>query len=447
MDALTAEGYITPTPIQLQSIPLALTGRDVLGIAQTGTGKTAAFALPVLQQLIANEPHDAFRQRGRAARALVLAPTRELAAQIGESFAAYGKRTSLRYAVVFGGVSQRPQAQALTAGVDVIIATPGRLLDLMQQKLVDLRSISFVVLDEADRMLDMGFIVPIRRIMSAVPTKRQTMLFSATMPREIQHLADSFMKNPSRVAVTPVASTVELIEQRLFHVSTGQKIQLLVHLLGQDEHNRTLVFTKTKHGADRVVKRLRAVNMEAEAIHGNKGQNQRTRALEAFRSGSVEVLVATDIAARGIDVDGITHVINFDLPMEPEAYVHRIGRTARAGASGVAISFCAAEEKGLLKSVERLINKQLKVTALPSNLPIVHQPVHAPAAAKNDAHRHKQGGPRSEQKRRPASHHKTTSSTSAPSRSRDSLAAPKVAQGPRGWASAGRSTSSRGGKR
>ncbi|MSR18843.1 MAG: DEAD/DEAH box helicase [Phycisphaerales bacterium] len=371
LDALSAEGYITPTPIQARAIPPALEHRDVLGIAQTGTGKTAAFALPILQHLLAGTP--SARTQPRTPRALVLAPTRELAAQIGASFAAYGRGTSIRHVVIFGGVGQRPQVDALRNGVDIIVATPGRLTDLMQQRVVDLRSISFVVLDEADRMLDMGFIDPIRRIMGAVPGKRQTMLFSATMPDEIKHLADSFMRDPVRVAVTPVASTVDRVTQHLYQVPMTLKTQLLLHVLGAAGVERALVFTKTKHGADRVVKRLHAAGVVAQAIHGNKAQSHRTRALEAFRSGAAPVLVATDIAARGIDVDGITHVINFDLPMEPESYVHRIGRTARAGASGIAIAFCSPEERMLLRGVERLIRQQIPVLPMPKDLPQLPQ--------------------------------------------------------------------------
>ncbi len=369
LDALRAEGYTTPTPIQTQAIPPALEGNDILGIAQTGTGKTAAFALPILHQMLRAEATQAVRTQGRAPRALILAPTRELAAQIGESFATYGANTKIRHVVIFGGVNQRPQVNALRNGVDIIVATPGRLTDLMQQRLVDLSAISFAVLDEADRLLDMGFIEPIRRIMKAIPQKRQTMLFSATMPQEIKHLADSFLKNPTRVAVTPVASTVDRIEQQLYQVPSTQKLQLLLHVLRTPGVGRVLVFTKTKHGADRVVKRLASAGVTAGAIHGNKAQNHRTRTLEAFRSGSSPVLVATDIAARGIDVDGITHVVNFDLPMEPEAYVHRIGRTARAGASGIAITFCSPEERGLLRSVEKLTRKQIPGVALPTELP------------------------------------------------------------------------------
>ncbi len=391
LEALAAEGYTIPTPIQTQAIPPALAGRDVLGIAQTGTGKTAAFALPILHQLLGNSPANTPRAPGRSPRALILAPTRELAAQIGESFAAYGRKTQMRHVVIFGGVNQRPQVNALRSGVDILVATPGRLTDLMQQRLVDLRSISFAVLDEADRMLDMGFIEPIRRIMSAVPAKRQTMLFSATMPSEIKHLADSFLKDPVRVAVTPVASTVDRISQHLYQVGNTQKIQLLLHILNQDGCDRTLVFTKTKHGADRVVKRLAAAGVNSQAIHGNKAQNHRTRALEAFKSGSAPVLVATDIAARGIDVDGITHVINYDMPMEPESYVHRIGRTARAGASGIAIAFCAPEERGLLRAVEKLTRKQIPILALPANLPAVPQAPAATRAPANPPSRHIKG--------------------------------------------------------
>ena len=393
-EAVRAEGYEHPTPIQAQAIPHALLGRDLLGIAQTGTGKTAAFALPIIHRLLADgaqpanpHPHgprgSANAQghvpaRGRAPRVLVLAPTRELAAQIGESFNVYGRNTQIRTAVIFGGVGQHPQVEALRRGVDVVVATPGRLLDLMEQRLIDLKSVSFAVLDEADRMLDMGFIVPIRRIMNVLQKTRQTMLFSATMPDEIRGLADSFLSNPVRVAVTPVASTVDRIEQRIYGVDKENKIRLLLHVLRSEGVERTLVFTKTKHGADKVVKRLHAAGVEASAIHGNKAQNHRTRALAAFRSGDAPVLVATDIAARGIDVDAITHVINFDLPVEPEAYVHRIGRTARAGASGIAISFCSKEERPLLRAIEKLTRANLTSMPLPASLPTVPEAPHAP---------------------------------------------------------------------
>lgn len=401
LDALASEGYTAPTPIQAAAIPPAIAGRDVLGIAQTGTGKTAAFALPILHQLMA---HPNAHTAGRPPKALILAPTRELAAQIGESFAAYGRRTHLRHVVIFGGVNQRPQVNALRNGVDILVATPGRLTDLMQQRLVDLKSISFAVLDEADRMLDMGFIEPIRRIMSAVPSRRQTMLFSATMPSEIKHLADSFLRDPVRVAVTPVASTVDRIDQRIYQVPMPMKTQLLLHILALDGVERTLVFTKTKHGADRVVKRLHAAGVVASAIHGNKAQNHRTRALEAFRSGSAPVLVATDIAARGIDVDGITHVVNFDLPMEPESYVHRIGRTARAGATGEAISFCAPEERGLLRSIEKLTRLQIPQATLPTSLPPMPQAPKATHAPQHGAKHGPKHGPKHSRKHPRAGH-------------------------------------------
>ncbi len=419
--ALAAEGYVTPTPIQSQAIPPALGGRDILGIAQTGTGKTAAFALPILHRLLAMGPVQGAPSRGRAPRALVLAPTRELAAQIGESFATYGRNTPLRTAVIFGGVSQRPQTNALRNGVDIIVATPGRLTDLMQQREVNLSAITFAVLDEADRMLDMGFIDPIRRIMATLPASRQTMLFSATLPGEIRKLADSFLRDPVRVAVTPAATTVERIDQRLYHVSGQSKIQLLLHLLAQDELSRTLVFTKTKHGADKVVKRLNAAAVPAAAIHANKSQTHRTRALEAFRSGSAPVLVATDIASRGIDVDGISQVVNFDLPMEAEADVHRIGRTARAGASGVAISFCSPEERGLLRQVEKLTRQQIPTVALPTSLPALPaMPAQAAGDSHGGGHRRPHGKQQSRhgQKARSQAHaaHRSESHSSRPTR-------------------------------
>ena len=366
LKAVQAEGYSTPTPIQAQTIPIALSGRDVLGIAQTGTGKTAAFALPILHRLkAAEQPHG---HSARRPRVLILAPTRELAAQIAESFATYGRSLHLRHAVIFGGVGQRPQVKALQAGVDIIVATPGRLIDLMEQGFVHLDTIHTLVLDEADRMLDMGFIKPIQRITARVPKKRQTMLFSATMPNEIRHLVDQLMHDPVRVAVTPEATTVEKIAQELIHVPRAHKVPLLVHLLQDPAMQRVVAFTKTKHGADRVLKRLLAHGIPAEAIHGNKGQNYRVRALLAFREGRVRVLVATDIAARGLDIDGITHVVNIDLPMEPEAYVHRIGRTARAGASGASISFCDHEERGLLRSIEKLTRRLIPVRQMPAGI-------------------------------------------------------------------------------
>jgi len=366
---LEREGYRTPTPIQAQAIPPAVAGRDLLGIAQTGTGKTAAFALPILHRLLAAGVSDAAKRRPRT---LVLAPTRELAAQIGESFAAYGRGTGLRQAVIFGGVGQGPQVAAIRKGIDVLVATPGRLLDLLGQKLIDLGDVSFFVLDEADRMLDMGFIRDIRQIVAMLPPRerrpRQVMLFSATMPGEIGDLASGLLRDPVKVAVTPVSSTVERIDQSVHLVNRDGKMGLLTHLLEDATVVRALVFTRTKHGADRVAKKLRGAGFGAEPIHGNRSQGQRIRALEAFRSGEARVLVATDIAARGLDIDGVSHVINFDLPVEPEAYVHRIGRTARAGADGVAISFCDAEERGLLKDIERVARIEIRRENLPAAL-------------------------------------------------------------------------------
>ena len=337
LDALVADGYQHPTPIQAQAIPPALAKRDVLGIAQTGTGKTAAFALPILNRLLSEIPRGVRLPVGRRPKALVLAPTRELAAQISESFSAYGRHTPLRFAVIFGGVGQGPQVRAIQQGIDILVATPGRLIDLLDQRIVNLSEIEFFVLDEADRMLDMGFIEPIRRIAKLLPTARQTMLFSATMPKEIRHLADSLLRDPVTVTVTPVSSAVDRIDQKLYFVLKAQKTQLLIHLFDTLEMERTVVFTKTKHGADRLARKLKAAGIHAEAIHGDKAQNQRIRALDAFRSGRSPVLVATDVAARGLDIDDITHVVNYDQPMEPEAYVHRIGRTARAGKSGLQV--------------------------------------------------------------------------------------------------------------
>jgi len=391
LKAVEAEGYSIPTAIQAQTIPIGLSGRDVLGIAQTGTGKTAAFALPILHRLKSAE--HAHGHSARRPRALILAPTRELAAQIGESFATYGRNLHLRHAVIFGGVGQRPQVKALQGGVDIIIATPGRLIDLMEQGFVHLDAVNTFVLDEADRMLDMGFIKPIQRIAARVPKKRQTMLFSATMPSEIQHLVNQLLHDPVRVAVTPEATTVDKITQELIHVPRAHKVPLLVHLLQDPAMQRVVAFTKTKHGADRVLRRLHAHGIAADAIHGNKGQNHRVRALLAFREGHVRVLVATDIAARGLDIDGITHVVNIDLPMEPEAYVHRIGRTARAGASGAAISFCDHEERGLLRSIERLTRQSIHVKQIPAGLSLAEphpsaaiRPAHAAHAPKGGGH-------------------------------------------------------------
>ncbi len=357
--AVHAEGYTEPTPIQVQAIPHVLAGRDIIGCAQTGTGKTAAFALPILQRLAA-QPRSNER---RVTKVLVLSPTRELASQISDSFAAYGKNTGLKSMVIFGGVGQQPQADGFRRGVDILVATPGRLLDLMQQRIIRLDSIEVFVLDEADRMLDMGFIHDVRKIIAVLPKKRQTLLFSATMPQDIQDLADSILISPVRVEVTPQATTVEKIDQSVFFVNKQDKRALLEHLLNDRERaiKRVLVFTRTKHGANKLAEQLERANIVAEAIHGNKSQSAREKALSNFKAGKTRVLVATDIAARGIDVDDVTHVINYDLPNEPESYVHRIGRTARAGASGAAYSFCDAEEREYLRDIEKLIRLRVPV--------------------------------------------------------------------------------------
>ena len=357
LKALVAEGYTTPTPIQLQAIPHVLQGRDVQGIAQTGTGKTAAFALPIIHRLMA----DKRPAKPRSCRVLVLSPTRELASQIAESFQAYGRGTGIRTALIFGGVPKPRQARAMAGGVDVLVATPGRLLDHMNDRAVQLGGVEVLVLDEADHMLDLGFIVPIRKIVATIPSARQTLFFSATMPKEISTLAGQMLRNPIHVAVTPVATTAERVEQKVIFVEAARKRQVLAEILRKGKMGRTLVFTRTKHGADKVTHHLEAVGLPAAAIHGNKSQPQRERALAAFKAGRVQVLVATDIAARGIDVDGVTHVVNFDLPNVPEAYVHRIGRTARAGHAGVAISFCDSSERAYLRGIERLIRTRLSV--------------------------------------------------------------------------------------
>jgi ATP-dependent RNA helicase RhlE len=355
--AISTENYTEPTPIQAQAIPYLLEGRDLLGIAQTGTGKTAAFALPILQRLSANPVP---RRRG-AVRALILTPTRELAVQIVENFRSYGRHLGLRSAVIFGGVGQQPQVDSLSRGLDILVATPGRLLDLMNQRHADLRDLSIFVLDEADRMLDMGFIHDVKRIIATLPKERQTLFFSATMPNDVERLAQGILKEPVRVEVTPPATTVDRIDQRVYFVDAGNKNALLADLLKDQAIERVLVFTRTKHGADRVVKHIERIGVGTQAIHGNKSQNARQRALNDFRDGKTRVLVATDIAARGIDVDGITHVINFEIPNVPETYVHRIGRTARAGRDGIALSFCDASEKSLLRDVEKLTRKPLTV--------------------------------------------------------------------------------------
>jgi ATP-dependent RNA helicase RhlE len=359
--ALAQENYVTPTPIQADALPLVLAGRDLIGIAQTGTGKTAAFALPILNRL-ANNPLPLER---KSCRVLVLSPTRELSGQILESFRTYGRHLRLSSTLAIGGVPMGKQVRALMGGVDVLVATPGRLLDLVQSNALRLNRVEVLVLDEADRMLDMGFINDIRKIITKIPVQRQTLLFSATMPREIADLASSMLRDPARVAVTPVASTVERIAQRVIHTDRAGKPALLVQTLKGEPMERALVFTRTKHGADKVVRSLNQSGIAAEALHGNKSQGQRDRVMAAFRNGRVMTLVATDIAARGIDVDGISHVINYDLPNIPESYVHRIGRTARAGAEGVAISFCDAEEGPFLRDIERLIGLAIPATGEP----------------------------------------------------------------------------------
>jgi len=356
--AVREEGYESPSPIQSAAIPLLLAGRDILGCAQTGTGKTAAFALPILQTLYKQRTGGAQK---RILRALVLTPTRELALQITESFEAYGRYTGLKAACVYGGVSQAPQAEALQAGVDILVATPGRLNDLIGQGLCDLGTVSIFTLDEADRMLDMGFIHDVKRVIAKIPAKRQTLLFSATMPGEIEALAAGILKNPARVAVTPVASTVETTEQWVYFVDKPNKIDLLIGLLEPPDTESTLVFSRTKHGADRICKLLCRAGIDARAIHGDKSQGARQRALGEFKDGRVKILVATDIAARGIDIEELSCVINYDLPNEPETYVHRIGRTGRAGLSGLALSLCDYDEMAYLRDIEKLIKKEIAV--------------------------------------------------------------------------------------
>jgi ATP-dependent RNA helicase RhlE len=356
--AVEAEGYDVPTPIQAQAIPHLLDGKDLLGCAQTGTGKTAAFALPILNRL---RQWSRGTARPRPVRALILSPTRELAAQTGESFRVYGRYTGLRCAVIYGGVGQASQTRALSQGVDILVATPGRLLDLMGQRCVDLRSVKILVLDEADRMLDMGFIHDVRRVVEAVPRDRQTLLFSATMPDNIRAFARDLLRDPVTVEVAPVAASSGPIDQSVFMVAKADKPALLKEVLGGTDGARVLVFTRTRHGADRVERQLTLSGFGAAAIHGSKAQGARERALAAFRSRRTPVLVATDIAARGLDVEGITHVVNYDLPSEPETYIHRIGRTGRMGASGVAISFCDADERGHLRQIEGLVRRTIPV--------------------------------------------------------------------------------------
>ncbi len=358
LKALSEEGYSLPTPIQQQAIPLVLEGKDILGCAQTGTGKTAAFAIPIIQ-LLEKTP---VRGNKRIIRSLIVTPTRELAIQIGESFTAYGRHSSIRHTVIFGGVNQFSQVNAIRGGVDVLIATPGRLLDLINQGIISLKSLEIFVLDEADRMLDMGFIHDVKRILQVIPAKRQSLFFSATMPPNIVKLANTILHHPSKVTVTPVSSTVEIIDQSLFFVEKEKKGDLLIELLNSKNIRTALVFTRTKHGADKVSKTLTKHNIKSEAIHGNKSQNARQRALTNFKEETIRVLVATDIAARGIDVSNLECVINYEIPNIPETYVHRIGRTGRAGASGVAFSFCDAEEKPFIRDIEKLIGKKIPVS-------------------------------------------------------------------------------------
>jgi ATP-dependent RNA helicase RhlE len=398
LKALSEEGYTQPTPIQEQAIPPLLEGRDLLGCAQTGTGKTAAFSIPILQGL-------SFEQRSfsgrRQIKALVLAPTRELAIQIYDCFVSYGKHLGLKSLVIYGGVSQHPQTRGLSGGIDILVATPGRLLDLIGQKFIHLDSVRYLVLDEADRMLDMGMIHDVRKIVNFLPEKRQTMFFSATMPPEIEKLSGSILNKPKRIEITPTASTVDTIDQSVYHVGKGDKIHLLVHLLENPSVKSALVFSRTKHGADKIVKALERSNIQAMAIHGNKSQNARQLALSNFKQHKTRILIATDIAARGIDVEELSHVIQFDLPEVPETYVHRIGRTGRAGMGGTAVAFCDYEEKSLLRDIQKLIGKPVpvieehpyKLADVPQSMaPIapfqarrhsgnnVRKPVHAPAA-------------------------------------------------------------------
>jgi ATP-dependent RNA helicase RhlE len=358
LNAVKDEGYVTPTPIQLRAIPLILERRDILGCAQTGTGKTAAFAMPIIQLL--SEDRRPVNGR-RPIRSLILTPTRELAIQIGESFATYGKNTSLKYKVIFGGVNQSGQVDALRTGIDVLVATPGRLLDLMNQNYVKLDTIQYFVLDEADRMLDMGFLHDVKRVIAKLPARRQSLFFSATMPPAIIQLAGTILTNPARVEVTPSSTTVSIVDQKVYFVDKENKKHLLNEVLTDKSIERALVFTRTKHGADKVAKELIRSGVKAQAIHANKSQNARQTALNNFKTKLTRVLVATDIAARGIDIDDLTHVINYDLPNIPESYVHRIGRTGRAGASGTAIAFCDAEEKEYLRDIQKLTGKQIDI--------------------------------------------------------------------------------------
>lgn len=392
--ALQEAGYDTPTPIQAQAIPYLLEGRDLLGVAQTGTGKTAAFALPILNQLMLSGP----KAKPRVPRVLVLTPTRELAIQVEESFRTYGKHLRLKYTVIFGGVGQVPQVRAMSAGVDVLVATPGRLLDLIEQRYISLSSLEVFVLDEADRMLDMGFFNDIKKIIKLLPSKRHNLFFSATMPPDIQALANTILVDPVRVEVTPPATTVELIEQKLMFVEKDKKKDVLLTILQDQSYKRVIVFTRTKHGANKVVIHLEKHGVSSDAIHGNKSQSARQRALNDFRLGKTRVLIATDIAARGIDIDDITHVINYELPNVPESYVHRIGRTARAGAKGKALAFCDREERVFLRDIERITKIKIEVIPAPE---IVHVPQVAGYRAKPEREEGGNRGPAQRSGRRP----------------------------------------------
>ena len=391
--ALAAENYTHPTPIQGKAIPALLEGRDLLGIAQTGTGKTAAFGLPLLQKLSTGHVPPGPKQT----RALILAPTRELAVQIEQSLRTYGRFLNLKLAVILGGVSQNNQVRAMARGVDILVATPGRLLDLVQQKHVRLDAVECFIVDEADRMLDMGFIRDVRKLVALLPKKRQSMLFSATMPDDIAKLADEMLNQPQRIEIAPQGRTADRVTQKLYFVPMPQKRQLLSELLKDVSLNRVIVFTRTKHGANRVAEHLSRTGVVAEAIHGNKSQNARQRALEMFRDGKARVLVATDIAARGIDIDNISHVVNFELPNEPESYVHRIGRTARAGTDGIAISFCDASERDYLRDIERLIRMKIEVVA--HELPELTEEQRRQQEEPRRPHGHRHGG-------KPHGHHK-----------------------------------------
>ncbi len=423
--AVSEEGYVQATPIQAQAIPHVLAGRDLLGLAQTGTGKTAAFALPILQRLTAKKP-----EGKRPIRCLVVTPTRELASQIGESFATYGRHLGFRHTVIFGGVGQRPQEEALRRGIDVLVATPGRFLDLHQQRFIRLEHLEVFVLDEADRMLDMGFLPDVKRVIATLPKQKQTLFFSATMPPDAQRLADVLLHQPAKVSVVPPATTAEKVEQGVYFVEKGDKRELLAKILSEPAVTRALVFTRTKHGANKVADQLGRAGIHAEAIHGNKSQGARERALEGFKTGRVRVLVATDIAARGIDVEEISHVVNFDLPNIPETYVHRIGRTARAGASGVALSLCDREERAYLHDIERLTRLKIPVIPTPplQGLPREahergHEPRHGGRRPDSRSGHRSGGGSRS---------HEPRKHDSSP-RPHDSSRAPVRLDRPAGW--------------